>query len=60
MIEFFDTTALVAAMVEDEAHHEFCAEALENAADGRASAHSLAECYATLTGRVVGQASRLP
>jgi len=54
MIEFFDTTALVAAMVEDEAHHEFCAEALENADDGYASTHSLAECYATLTGGRLG------
>jgi len=54
MIEFFDTTALVAAMVEDEAHHEFCAEALGNADDGYASTHSLAECYATLTGGWLG------
>jgi predicted nucleic acid-binding protein len=54
MIEFFDTTALVAAMVEDEAHHEVCAEALENADDGYASTHSLAECYATLTGGRLG------
>ena len=45
MIEFFDTTTLVAAMVEDEAHHEACAEALENADAGYASVHSLAECY---------------
>ncbi|MGA2864084.1 MAG: PIN domain-containing protein [Verrucomicrobiota bacterium] len=55
MIEFFDTTTLVAAMVEDETHHEFCAEALENADDGRASTHSLAECYATLTGGGLGK-----
>jgi len=54
VIEFFDTTALVAAMVEDEAHHEACAEALENADDGYASVHSLAECYATLTGGRLG------
>jgi predicted nucleic acid-binding protein len=54
MIEFFDTTALVAAMVEDEAHHELCVEALENADDGYASTHSLAECYATLTGGRLG------
>lgn len=54
MIEFFDTTALVAAMVEDEPHHEFCADLLENADDGYASMHSLAECYATLTGGRLG------
>jgi predicted nucleic acid-binding protein len=54
MIEFFDTTALVAAMVEDEGHHESCAEALEDADHGYASIHSLAECYATLTGGRLG------
>jgi predicted nucleic acid-binding protein len=54
MTEFFDTTALVAAMVEDEKHHEFCAEALENADEGYTSTHSLAECYATLTGGRLG------
>lgn len=50
MIEFFDTTVLVAAMVEDEARHEACAKILESVRDGHAGAHSLAECYATLTG----------
>lgn len=54
MIEFFDTTVLVAAMVEDEARHEVCAQALEEAKDGHASVHSLAECYATLTGGRLG------
>jgi predicted nucleic acid-binding protein len=54
MIEFFDTTTLVAAMVEDEAHHEFCAAALEEADAGYASTQSLAECYATLTGGRLG------
>ena len=54
MIEFFDTTVLVAAMVEDEACHESCAEALDHADDGYASSHSLAECYATLTGGRLG------
>ncbi len=54
MIEFFDTTVLVAAMVEDEAHHEPCRKVLESARDGFASAHSLAECFATLTGGRLG------
>jgi predicted nucleic acid-binding protein len=54
MIEFFDTTVLVAAMVEDEKRHEACAEALEAADHGYASAHSIAECYATLTGGRLG------
>lgn len=54
MIEFFDTTVLVAAMVEDEQRHEACAQALEEAKDGYASVHSLAECFATLTGGRLG------
>ena len=54
MIEFFDTTILVAAMVEDESRHEPCRKLLESAKDGYASAHSLAECYATLTGGRLG------
>ena len=54
MIEFFDTTVLVAAMVEDEPRHETCARALERADHGCASLHSLAECYATLTGGRLG------
>lgn len=54
MIEFFDTTVLVAAMVEDESRHEACAAALEAADNGHASLHSLVECYATLTGGRLG------
>jgi predicted nucleic acid-binding protein len=54
MIEFFDTTVLVAAMVEDENRHEACAEALEAADHGYAAAHSIAESYATLTGGRLG------
>ena len=54
MIEFFETTVLVAAMVEDESRHEACARALEAADNGYASLHSLGECYATLTGGRLG------
>jgi predicted nucleic acid-binding protein len=54
MIEFFDTTVLVAAMVEDESRHEACARALEAADNGYAASHSIAECYATLTGGRLG------
>jgi len=54
MIEFFDTTTLVAAMVEDEPHHEFCAGALGDARAGYAASHSVAECFATLTGGRLG------
>jgi predicted nucleic acid-binding protein len=54
MIEFFDTTVLVAAMVEDESRHDACAGALEAADNGFAASHSIAECYATLTGGRLG------
>jgi len=54
MIEFFDTTVLVAAMVEDEGRHEACATALQSASNGCAAAHSIAECYAILTGSMLG------
>jgi predicted nucleic acid-binding protein len=54
MIEFFDTTVLVAVMVEDESRHEACAEALEAADNGYAAMHSIAECYATLTSGRLG------
>jgi predicted nucleic acid-binding protein len=54
MIDFFDTSVLVAAMVEDEPHHEACARVLEDAQSGYAALHSLAEGYATLTGGRLG------
>lgn len=54
MIEFFDSTVLIAAMVEDEPCHEACAQILEAVTDGCAATHSLAECYATLTGGRLG------
>lgn len=54
MIEFFDTTVLVAVMVEDEKHHEASARRLDAAEEGCASLHSLCECYATLTGGRLG------
>ncbi len=54
MIVFFDSTVLVGAMIEDEEHHESCARILESAEQGYAALHSLAECYATLTGGKLG------
>lgn len=50
MREFFDSSTLLAAMVEDEPGHETALAALSAARDGYASTHSLAECFATLTG----------
>ena len=54
MKEFFDSSALVAAMLEDEGHHEFCAQALANTRNGYAAVHSIVETYATLTGGRLG------
>ena len=50
MRDFFDTSTLLAAMVEDEPGHETALAALSSTSDGYASTHSLAECFATLTG----------
>ncbi len=50
MSVFFDSSVLVAAMIEDETHHEACAEALRTAETGFVATHSLAECFAILSG----------
>lgn len=50
MREFFDSSTLLAAMVEDEPGHEAALAALSAARDGYAATHSLAECFAILTG----------
>ena len=50
MRDFFDSSSLLAAMVEDEPGHESALAALAASRDGHASTHSLAECFATLTG----------
>lgn len=47
---FFDSSVLIAAMIEDEPAHASCAAALEGADDGYACSHSLAECFSILTG----------
>ncbi len=49
MKEFFDTSTLLAAMVEDDPSHEAALAALSGAEHGYAATHSLAECFATLT-----------
>ena len=54
MIAFFDSTVLIAAMIEDEERHEMCAQALDSTAKGYAALHSAIECYATLTGGKLG------
>ena len=50
MRDFFDSSSLLAAMVEDESGHETALAALSSTRDGYASTHSLAECFAILTG----------
>ena len=50
MKQYFDTSVLVSAFVEDERCHEECAEAVANAKEGVVSAHALAECFSILTG----------
>jgi predicted nucleic acid-binding protein len=48
--DFFDSSSLLAAMIEDESGHAKALAALSSTRDGYASTHSLAECFATLTG----------
>ncbi len=50
MRDFFDSSSLLAAMIEDESGHEKALAALSSTRDGYASTHSLAECFAILTG----------
>ena len=46
---YFDSSALVAAMVTEEIHHEKAAAALGQTHDDFTSTHALAEVFATLT-----------
>ena len=46
---YFDSSVLVAAMVEEEEHHASALRALADATDGVTSTHALAETFATLT-----------
>jgi predicted nucleic acid-binding protein len=50
MKQFFDTSVLIAAFVEDEKHHDACAEIVATAKDGAVFAHGMAECFSILTG----------
>ena len=49
MRTYFDSLALVAAMVEEEEHHAAALKALAEATDGVTSTHAVAETFATLT-----------
>jgi predicted nucleic acid-binding protein len=48
-VTYFDSSALVAAMIEEEEHHEAALTALADTSDGVTSTHALAESFATLT-----------
>ena len=49
MSSYFDSSALIAAMVEEEAHHSRAADALVGSRGGFTCTHALAEVFATLT-----------
>lgn len=54
MSDFFDSSWLIASIVEDEPHHRLCRKKLEEAlGSGSATAaqHSLAEVFHTITGK---------
>lgn len=54
MSEFFDSSWLIGAMVEDESHHRLCRETLDNSLKNKsalAAQHSLAEVFHTITGK---------
>jgi predicted nucleic acid-binding protein len=54
MRAYFDTSALVAAIVSEEVHHENAAGALSGATAGFTCNHALSEVFATLTGGRLG------
>jgi predicted nucleic acid-binding protein len=52
--EFFDSSSLIAAVVEDEPHHALCRRQLDHALENStaiAAQHSLAEVFHTITGK---------
>ena len=51
MRSFFDSSTLISALVESEQNHAEAGRAFDDAKDRVASAHSIAECFAILTGR---------
>ena len=54
MRSYFDSSALIAAFVEEELHHHAACTALADARDGFTSSHALAEVFGTLTGGRLG------
>ena len=54
MKTYFDSSAIIAAVVEEELHFPAASEALEKSRDGFTSTHSIAEVFATLTGGRLG------
>lgn len=50
MRQYFDTSVLIAAFVEDEVHHRSCAAALSGVEEGFILDHGVTECFSILTG----------
>lgn len=50
MKQFFDTSVLLAAFVEDEPNHEACADAVATSTDSCVYSHALVEAFSLLTG----------
>ena len=51
---YFDSSALIAGMVEEEEHHAASLKALAECEDGFTSTHALAETFATITSGRLG------
>ena len=49
MSTYFDSSTLIAAMVEDERHHTVALSALADVDEGVTSTHALAEAFSVLT-----------
>ena len=50
MKQYFDTSVLIAAFIEDEIHHRACSEALLKSDEGFILDHGVTECFSILTG----------
>jgi predicted nucleic acid-binding protein len=54
MSDFFDSSWLIGALIEDEQHHEVCLKKLDESiskGSAKAARHSLAEVFHTITGK---------
>ena len=49
-LQYFDTSVLIAAFVQNERRHEACTNLVTGSANGCVLAHGMAECFSFLTG----------